>query len=91
MRAFLSRAIEAIPTEGEDRLITNEICMNDTCLSLEMDLRELMENTDQEEEVGEEEEVEEIIIIYLFHISSLIEKYMIFTVKKTQIQNDFLI
>ena len=58
MRTFLSQAIEAIPTEGEDRLITNEICMNNTCLTLEMDLRELMEGEGAEGEVGENEEEE---------------------------------
>merc|ERR1712038_1965822 len=57
MRTFLNQAIEAIPTEGEDRLITNEICMNNTCLTLEMDLRDLTEGGDEEEAPEQEEEV----------------------------------
>jgi len=57
MRTFLSQAIEAIPTEGEDRLITNEICMNNTCLTLEMDLRDLMEGGEGEDAPEQEEEV----------------------------------
>ena len=56
MRTFLSQAIEAIPTEGEDRVITNEICMNNTCLTLEMDLRDLMEG-EEEEATKQEDEV----------------------------------
>ena len=59
MRALLSQAIEAIPTEGEDRLITNEICMNNTCFTLEMDLRDLMEEGGEEEEEEEAQEEEE--------------------------------
>ena len=57
MRTFLSQAIEAIPTEGEDRVITNEICMNNTCLTLEMDLRDLMEGGEEEEATEQEDEV----------------------------------
>ena len=57
MRTFLSQAIEAIPTEGEDRVITNEICMNNTCLTLEMDLRDLMEGGEGEEATDQEDEV----------------------------------
>ena len=56
MRAFLGQAIEAIPTDGQDRLFTNEVCMNNRCLVFEMDLRELMEENSEEEESGEEEE-----------------------------------